>query len=258
MGDTAHLTNEEHGVYLRLLMFAWRSPDCALPDDDRRLAIMTGLSDKKWSAIRPVIAAFWIIAEGAWTQKRLTKERDFVRGKSEKNRDAAKARWNGKPLESNKTHDANAKPTHMPEPCQTDAPIPIPIPIKKEREVNLSSASGEVEAVLGAWVSQDAASSFLAYRRKHKARALTLTGAKRLATHLQAILNAGFDPSDALAMAEERGWASVEPDWYFREKAKQNGNGNHNGAGGTNQRRAGGPHDSMVAAFAYVASREPH
>jgi uncharacterized protein YdaU (DUF1376 family) len=145
LGDTAHLTNEEHGVYLRLLMFAWRSPDCALPDDDKRLAIMTGLSDKKWRAMRPVVSAFWIIGNGAWTQKRLTKERDFVRGKSEKNRDAAKARWNGKPLANKETHDANAMPAHMPEPCQTDAPTPIPIPNKKEREVNLSRASVETD-----------------------------------------------------------------------------------------------------------------
>jgi uncharacterized protein YdaU (DUF1376 family) len=132
LGDTAHLTNEEHGVYLRLLMFAWRSPECCLPDDDKRLAIMTGLSDKKWRAIRPVIASFWTIANGAWTQKRLTKERDFVRGKSEKNRDAAKARWEAKPLGTKETYDANAMPAHMPEPCQTDAPTPIPTTSKKE------------------------------------------------------------------------------------------------------------------------------
>mgnify|MGYP003441431306 len=127
LGDTAHLTNEEHGVYLRLLMFAWRSPDCCLPDDDKRLAIMTGMSDKKWRAVRPVIAAFWIIENGAWTQKRLTKERDFVRGKSEKNRDAAKARWTGKPLGTNDTGHADAMPTHMPNGCQPDAPTPTPI-----------------------------------------------------------------------------------------------------------------------------------
>lgn len=132
LGDTAHLTNEEHGVYLRLLMFAWRSPDCCLPDDDKRLAIMTGMTDKKWRAIRPVISAFWTIENGSWTQKRLTKERDFVRGKSEKNRDAAKARWNGKPLENKEAHDADAMPAHMPEPCQTNAPTPIPTPSKKE------------------------------------------------------------------------------------------------------------------------------
>ena len=91
IGDTAHLTNEEHGVYLRLLMFAWRSPDCRLPDDDKRISIMVGLTEKKWKAMRPVIVAFWTVENGSWTQKRLTKERDFVRGKSQKNRDAAKA-----------------------------------------------------------------------------------------------------------------------------------------------------------------------
>lgn len=98
-----------------------------------------------------------------------------------------------------------------------------PEPLRTIKEP--SEDKSAIAAVLEVWVSQEAAASFLAYRRKHKARALTLTGAKRLATHLREIFNAGFDPSDALAMAEERGWASVEPDWYFREKAKQNGSG---------------------------------
>lgn len=132
LGDTAHLTNEEHGVYLRLLMFAWRAPTCSLPDDDRRLAIMTGLSEKKWRAIKPTIQAFWDIENGAWTQKRLTKERDYVRVKSGKSRDAALARWNANALKSNETDNADALPGHMLGACQTDAPIPIPIPSKKE------------------------------------------------------------------------------------------------------------------------------
>jgi len=41
IADTQHLTNEEQGVYFRLVMFAWRTPSCALPDDDRRLAKKT-------------------------------------------------------------------------------------------------------------------------------------------------------------------------------------------------------------------------
>lgn len=141
IGDTAHLTNEEHGVYLRLLMFAWRSPGCCLPDDDKRLAIMVGMTDKKWRAVRPVIAAFWIIENGVWTQKRLTKERDFVRGKSEKNRDAAKARWDAKPLENNEHGNANAMPTHMPNGCQTDAPTPTPTPIEEDMGKPISPAA---------------------------------------------------------------------------------------------------------------------
>lgn len=81
----------------------------------------------------------------------------------------------------------------------------------------------DVASALEAWASIDAVASFLAYRRKHKARALTLTGAKRLAGHLEEICNGGGNVDDALAMAEEKGWASVEADWYFKAKAKTNG-----------------------------------
>lgn len=132
IGDTAHLTNEEHGVYLRLLMIAWRSPSCSLPDDDARLALMVGISTKKWKALRPTISAFWTIENGAWTQKRLTRERKFVRGKAEKNRSAAEARWQGKSLDNNNSDDADASSRHMPERCVNDAPTPTPFSVSKD------------------------------------------------------------------------------------------------------------------------------
>lgn len=156
IGDTAHLTNEEHGVYLRLLMFAWRSPDCCLPDDDKRLSIMVGMTEKKWRDVRPVISAFWTISDGAWTQKRLTKERDYVRGKSKKNSAAAKARWDQKPLETNNNSDANAMPSHMPNVCQTDAPTPTPTPIEKTEPIGSvkKRRSPEVELPYG-WVPNE-------------------------------------------------------------------------------------------------------
>lgn len=157
IGDTAHLTNEEHGVYLRLIMFAWRSPDCCLPDDDRRLAIMVGMTDKKWRAIRPVIAAFWTIEDGVWRQKRLTKERDFVRGKSQKNRNAANVKWQAKLLKSGNLGDADAAAGHMPERCQADAPTPTPTPSEEKREAYASTKKKrrpEVDLPEG-WVPSD-------------------------------------------------------------------------------------------------------
>ncbi|MEB5167617.1 hypothetical protein RXP22_28870, partial [Pseudomonas aeruginosa] len=109
---------------------------------------------------------------------------------------------------------------------------PESIPEKKEREPNGSQKKSgaddalQASSALAEWASAAAVSSFLAYRRRGKAKALTLTGAKRLATHLKAIFDAGGDTDDALAMAEERGWQTVEPSWYFKERNPQNANRN--------------------------------
>lgn len=86
-----------------------------------------------------------------------------------------------------------------------------------------NSDSADVLGVLMQWVSEPAAKSFIAYRKKTKGKALTLTAAKRLANNLKTIFNAGGDTDDALGMAEERGWSSVEADWYFKAKGTSNG-----------------------------------
>lgn len=108
LADTQHLTLEEHGAYLKLLLIAWRSPECTLPDDDKRIATMLGITAKKWATLRPAVMAFWTKTEHGWEQKRLSKERRFVAEKSANNSAAAKTRWKDKPLETNKTENANA------------------------------------------------------------------------------------------------------------------------------------------------------
>lgn len=84
----------------------------------------------------------------------------------------------------------------------------------------------EIALVLGVHASTEAIASFMAYRKRSKGKALTLTAAKRLANNLRAIVERGGDPDDALGMAEERVWLTVEPDWYFNAKGKTNGTGN--------------------------------
>lgn len=108
----------------------------------------------------------------------------------------------------------------------------------------------EIAAVLEAWAPPKAVASFMAYRKKTKAKALTMTGAERLAKGLAEIFAAGFDPGDALGLAEERGWVTVKPDWYFRER------GGENGAHNSPQRPNGpGPRGAagIVAGFAAAA-----
>lgn len=130
IADTRHLSLEEHGAYLQLLMIAWRTPACSLPNDDARIAQMLGITRKKWASIRPQVMAFWTLEECGWQQRRLLKERRWVAKKSEDNRSAANARWSAKPLENNDAGDANA----MPDECKNDAPPPTPPLVEEKKE----------------------------------------------------------------------------------------------------------------------------
>jgi DNA-binding MarR family transcriptional regulator len=112
-----------------------------------------------------------------------------------------------------------------------------PLPPKGGR-----AEANEIFETLCAWASPDAATSFIAYRKRTKGKALTLTAAKRLANNLKEIFNAGGDTDDALGLAEERGWQSIKPEWYFNDKQRADRGSNRPGSG-------------MAAAFAAVAAR---
>jgi uncharacterized protein YdaU (DUF1376 family) len=106
LADTQHLSNEEHGVYLRLLIIAWRSPDCSLPDDDKRLAIMLGVTLIRWrDKLKPVIAPFWIIQNGAWTQKKQLEVRKKVEKNVKQKRIAYEQTERAKRLKHNETYE---------------------------------------------------------------------------------------------------------------------------------------------------------
>lgn len=130
MADTRHLSLEEHGAYHLLILIAWRSPNCCLPDDDRRIAQMLGVTARKWATLKPVVMSFWGLGKNGWEQKRLTKERRWVEEKSRKNKKSAEGRWNAKPLENNDTGDANAHANAHPN-VDANGYAPLPPPKKK-------------------------------------------------------------------------------------------------------------------------------
>jgi uncharacterized protein YdaU (DUF1376 family) len=141
LADTRHLTTEEHGAYLLLLMEAWRRPECSLPDDDNMLARLAGLPGERWNQVRAAVMAFWT-RDGRrkeWTQKRLVKERQYVAEKSRSQRDKAASRW-----KSDKKADAAVMPEGMPNACPDDAPTPTPTIV--DTNVSTLSVSEGLEA----------------------------------------------------------------------------------------------------------------
>jgi len=99
--DTLHLTTEQHGAYLLLIMQAWSSPQCRLPDCNEKLAAWAGLSLARWGDIRPVLEPFFAIRGGWWTQKRLSKEWHFIHEQQKKRRERARQGGIAKSLKDN-------------------------------------------------------------------------------------------------------------------------------------------------------------
>jgi uncharacterized protein YdaU (DUF1376 family) len=95
--DTAHLTTLEHGAYLLLIMHYWETGP--LPDDDRQLSRIVGLSLKQWLAIRERVKSFFLnsaammnvqhLLDGHWHHKRIDAEREKAENISTKRKMAA-------------------------------------------------------------------------------------------------------------------------------------------------------------------------
>ena len=157
MADTRHLTVAENGAYLLLLMTAWRSEDCGLPDDDIYLGRAIG-DPKNWPKYKKNVLAFFIKKDGRLYQKRLLRERDFVTTRSAKNRSHAQARW----LKTKETGYATA----MPNACQTDAPTPTPTPTPITNnlplvEIDIPSISSDAPSHMEKWIAKISKTKFM-------------------------------------------------------------------------------------------------
>ena len=86
LADTRHLTTEEHGAYLLLLMCAWRTRGCCLKDNDRLLARIAGVSPTRWRRLKPNLVEFFTVTDGLWQQKKLSYVYDTVAKKVARNR----------------------------------------------------------------------------------------------------------------------------------------------------------------------------
>lgn len=121
LADTDHLTDVEHGRYLRLLILMWRSPECRIPNDDEWIARRFKRTvEEVEKQFRPLIAEF-IQTDGNWLfQKRLQKEWKYCQKKRKTQSDIAKSRW------KNKKPDAGADAKNSVAALPPTLPTPTP------------------------------------------------------------------------------------------------------------------------------------
>lgn len=142
LGDTRHLTLAEHGAYLLLLMVAWRTPDCSLPNDDAFLGRAIG-DPKNWPRVKPAVLAFWETTPGGrlrqkklfsiWLELKDKRSQAIAAGKAsalkrQKSRSAVDEGLHGS--------GSNGKSTDPPFPYQRKGNPPYPYPEREEGTQN--------------------------------------------------------------------------------------------------------------------------
>jgi uncharacterized protein YdaU (DUF1376 family) len=117
LGDTRHLTTEQHGAYLLLLMTMWRAGG-RLPNEDKKLARITGCTSSRWAKIKAEVVGFFSVDGEEITHKRLMFELEKAQEKSIKRSVSGTQGGIAKSLKDKKAAAANASdlPCHSSEP----------------------------------------------------------------------------------------------------------------------------------------------
>lgn len=107
--DTAHLTPEEDGVYLRLLRLCWRTPGCSIPDDPEWIARMIRVSPEFYAErVTPIIEEFFKRRKARLFSARLSAEFERIKSTSEKRSNAG--RKGGRPRQEPEKKQEQEKP----------------------------------------------------------------------------------------------------------------------------------------------------
>ena len=122
LNDTQHLTREQHGSYLLLLMSYWQSGK-ALNNKNGRLAVIAKMTKEQWLEEESIYAEFFDIEDDIWHHGRCEFDLERVRNKSKQASYAGRASAKKK-SEAKSEREINARST------------PVEVPLNETSTMN--------------------------------------------------------------------------------------------------------------------------
>ena len=211
IGDTLHLSTEQIGAYMLLLMAMWNAGG-KLPSDEAKLARVARLSVKKWKSIADDLMSFFEVDGTEIRHHRLTKELQKSESKSQSRAAAGAAGGNAKALKDKQAHLANAMPEpqhlpdtiHMSSSLRSEDSAPAPSKAKPKSNPDLEAFKAELSMIL-----DDNRIEGLCKVRRKKGGVFSATAGRLLVDALRSC-------PDVLAAADEmllRNWIGIKPEW---------------------------------------------
>ena len=232
IADTVHLSHEEHGLYLMLLMTVWRSPECKIPNDMEWIKRRLRASDEQMEKyVKNILDEVFSSTGNYIFQKRLRDEFEYVKTKSKKCSASAKSRF--------------LKEKHI---SERNAPIPIPIPIDTNVS-NINPQKAKKEDKFEQWWKQYPRRVGKGDSRREFARAIKKIGFEELmsATLKYSMsvqkMDQGFIPYPQRWLKNER-WSDEHESIASERKSAKSSGGEESGS-------------IVAAAQRFVSSREP-
>lgn len=148
LADTTHLTRDEHGAYLLLLMALWRAGG-KLPNDPHKLAKLSKCSTPEWEEISPSVLEFFTVSGGALTQKRASIEIAKYEAVVSGAKSAAKRSVSQRANKNNELDPTNVA-TNVERTFNQPEPEPEPYPeVSKDTLIEASQAPPSTKAKRG-------------------------------------------------------------------------------------------------------------
>jgi uncharacterized protein YdaU (DUF1376 family) len=147
IGDTTHLSTEQFGAYVLILLATWRNNGKALPDDETRMARICRSSVTCFRRrIRPVLCELFFINESGWHQLRLEKEWIRVEQMLKQKRTSGGTGGRSKRLsiclsKTEATHTHTIEESSSAVPVAARAPVPAVLPVAPHDTENVAIAT---------------------------------------------------------------------------------------------------------------------
>ena len=202
LADTWHLTTEEHGAYLLLIMNYWQTEK---PIPENRVQGVIRLDNDRYTSVMGHLKEFFNEDEnGAWFHGRIEADLSVIRDKSKKASAAGKAsaqkRWGSESVDSKGT---NGSPIASPQQESNDR-------VTNKNKSNNKSKKNIYKPPVPDGVSVELWEEYLKTRSRLKAPN-SEQAIKTLTNKLLKFKGQGFNPHSLIAEANEKGWKSVFP-----------------------------------------------
>ena len=207
--DTAFLTNEEVGIYLKLL-WIYYDTESPLPDDLFTLSMKLNARDNE-QAVAGILKMFFTLKEGFWYQSRCEEEissyKEFINDKSK----AGKASAIKRALNKNSTgvEQVLSKSSTDEQLTNNHKPITNNHKPKREKATVVARPPTVTEQVWNDWL----------VIRKSKGLPLTETAWGQIQTEFR---KSGLNDQQGIEYCCLSNWAAFKTAWYEKQMQEQN------------------------------------